>query len=208
MDLLIIISVKYIKGQAIESMGIEFHVGNSAVNASSVEFLESFLSYIDTPDLCERFINFIMEDLFKVLEQGIANREYIIQIQLLNLFKTIFFNSSFRLKGEVTAIRQMFAKVFTSPTFMPSLLRGLNTPFSYVRAQFISFISICVPLIADFLEPEQCTHCVKNILFSYYEIIKSVNMRSVRSTQEESPNLEDVPISLKRIFEMKERTIR
>jgi hypothetical protein len=99
MDLLIIISVKYIKGQAIESMGIEFHVGNSAVNASSIEFLESFLGYIDTPDLCERFINFIMEDLFKVLEQGIVNREYIIQVQLLNLFKTIFFNSSFRIKG-------------------------------------------------------------------------------------------------------------
>lgn len=74
MDLLIIISVKYIKGQAIESMGIEFHVGNSAVNASSIEFLESFLGYIDTPDLCERFINFIMYDLFKVLEQGIVNR--------------------------------------------------------------------------------------------------------------------------------------
>jgi hypothetical protein len=36
MDLLIIISIKYIKGQAIESMGIDFHVGNSSVNAASI----------------------------------------------------------------------------------------------------------------------------------------------------------------------------
>ena len=82
-------------------MGIDFHVGNSSVNAASIEFLETFLGYIDNPQLCERFINFILTDLFHVLQQGVGNTEYIIQVQLLNLFKTIFFNSSFRLKGSV-----------------------------------------------------------------------------------------------------------
>lgn len=92
---------------------------------------------------------------------------------------------------------------------MASLLRGLSTPFSYVRSQFISFISISVPLIADFLDPEQCTHCIKNILFSYYEIIKSVNMRSMKEKKEEFEHHdEDIPANLKRIVQFKEKSIR
>jgi hypothetical protein len=91
---------------------------------------------------------------------------------------------------------------------MSSLLRGLNTPFSYVRSQFISFISISVPLIADFLEPEQCTHCIKNILFCYYEIIKGVNMRLVKPQEQEIVHLEDVPPNLRRIADLKERSQR
>lgn len=119
-----------------------------------------------------------------------ANREYIIQVQLLNLFKTIFFNSSFRLKGSVENIRKMFSNVYTNTVFSNSLLKGLNTPFSYVRTQFISFISISIPLIADFLEPDQCTNVVKSILYNYYQIIKGVNMRLVKDQSKEEHRLE------------------
>jgi hypothetical protein len=35
-DLLLILILKYIEGHTIESMGIEFHIGNSGVNASAV----------------------------------------------------------------------------------------------------------------------------------------------------------------------------
>jgi hypothetical protein len=37
------------------------------------------------------------------------------------------------------------------------MLNGLYTPFAYVRAQFINFISACIELIANFLDPDQCT---------------------------------------------------
>jgi len=36
LDLLIVLTVKYIEGHAIESMGSEFYVGNSGVNTSAV----------------------------------------------------------------------------------------------------------------------------------------------------------------------------
>lgn len=75
------------------------------------------------------------------------------QIQLLNLLKNIFFNSSFRKKGELTVVRTFFKNVFTNKMFLTSALNGLHTPFAYVRSQFISFITSCIPLIADFLEP-------------------------------------------------------
>lgn len=35
-DLLIILSIKYIQGHAIESMGSEFYMGNSGVNTSAI----------------------------------------------------------------------------------------------------------------------------------------------------------------------------
>lgn len=73
------------------------------------------------------------------------------QIQLLNILKNIFFSSSFRKKADSVEIRAFFKTVFTNKTFIDSTLEGLNTPFSYVRGQFISFLTICIPLIADFL---------------------------------------------------------
>jgi hypothetical protein len=75
------------------------------------------------------------------------------QIQIINLLKNIFFSSSFRKKGEMDAIRDFFKRVFTNMKFLTSVLNGLNTPFSYVRGQFINFITVSIPLIADFLEP-------------------------------------------------------
>jgi hypothetical protein len=35
-DLLMMVIIKYIEGHAIESMGIDFYIGNSGVNASAV----------------------------------------------------------------------------------------------------------------------------------------------------------------------------
>lgn len=151
-DMLIILSIKFIQGHAIESMGIGFYKGNAGVNTSAIELLESLLNYLDNADLCERMVKYMMEPLSKILSQCVANHQYITQIQLLNMFRTIFFNSSFRKKGEMQAIRNFFkVEVFKQEYFLASLLKGLNTPLAYVRAQFINFITSCIPLIADFL---------------------------------------------------------
>lgn len=151
MDLLVILSVKYVEGYALESMGVDFYVGNSGVNTSAIELIESLLNYIDNPSLSERIINYIIDPLFKVLNQVVVNKEYIIQIQLLNLFRNIINNSAFRKKGSLVDVRNFFKRLFTNAYFVPSILKGLNTPFSYVRTQFITFLTSCIPLIADFL---------------------------------------------------------
>lgn len=106
------------------------------------------------------------------------------------------------------SIRKMFSNIYTNTIFSNSLLKGLNTPFSYVRTQFISFISISIPLIADFLEPEQCTTVIKSILYTYYQIIKGVNMRLVKDQPKEEQRLEEPPANLKRIMEIRERNIK
>lgn len=135
-------------------MGNEFYLGNAGVNASAVELVETLLDYIDNPVLCGKVLDYVMDFLFKVLRQVVGNREYIMQIQLLNLMRNIFFNSSFRKKAELESVRIFFRTVFTNKTFLWATLQGLNTPFAYVRNQFISFITLSIPLMADFLEPE------------------------------------------------------
>ncbi len=57
------------------------------------------INYIDNPKLCYKLIDYIMQPLSKVLKQAVENQEFITQIQILNLLKTIFFNSSFRKKA-------------------------------------------------------------------------------------------------------------
>jgi hypothetical protein len=49
-------------------------VGNSGVNASAVELVETLLDYIDNPILCEKVLDYIMEHIFKVLGQVVLNK--------------------------------------------------------------------------------------------------------------------------------------
>ena len=100
------------------------------------------------------------------------------QVQIINLLRNVFFNSSFRKKAPLDKVRGFFKNIFTTQSLLKALLDGLSTPFAYVRAQFISFITLCIPLIADFLEPHECTLCVRHILFSYYKLIKSISSKN------------------------------
>jgi hypothetical protein len=85
-----------------------------------------------------------MQPLGSVLKQAVINEDFIIQIQLLGLFRSIFFTSSFRKKGKIEDVRLYFKELFASSTFVETMLEGVRTPFAYVRSQFISFISSCI----------------------------------------------------------------
>ena len=184
-------------------MGVDFYVGNAGVNASAVELIETLLDYIDSWELCEKVLDYLLGCLFRVLGQVVLNREYIMQVQLLNLLKNIFFNSSFRKKAPLLKVRSFFKTIFTSHSLLKALLQGLSTPFAYVRSQFIAFITLCTPLIADFLEPDECTICVRHILFSYYKIIKDIGAHSpLRTFHSPEPLPEEASLGLGRIREL------
>ena len=204
MDMLVVIAVKYIEGNALESMGIDFYLGNAGVNTSAIELLETLINYIDNPSLCYKIINYLNEPLHKVLSQSVVNKEYITQIQLLNLFRTLFFSSSFRKKGELKEVRTFLKLTFNSEFFVGSLLQGLQTSFAYVRSQFINFITVCIPLIADFLEPEDCTRCVKKILLTYYTLIKEIKINVIEEVLEEGERAEEEPEGKRKMMRINE----
>ena len=87
--------MRYIQGQVIESLSLKFSIENSAVNASSCEFLELLIVHIEDPGLSKALCEYLMEPLVRTLTHNVINFDYVMQVQLLNLFKTIFFNSSY-----------------------------------------------------------------------------------------------------------------
>lgn len=46
------------------------------------------------------------------------------------------------------------------------------TSIPYVRSQFISFISACIPLLSTYLVSNQLTSIIKSIMFTYFSLIK------------------------------------
>lgn len=77
LDLLVLICLKYIQGQALESLSTKFFLENAAVNASSCEFLEYLISHFEDPQLSMRLCQYILDPLLNVFHNCIINEDYV-----------------------------------------------------------------------------------------------------------------------------------
>jgi len=90
------------------------------------------------------------------------------QVQLLNMFKTIFFNSAFTQKNNLADIKYFLGSVLECDLFIPSIVQGLYTPIAYMRNTFVNFISSVIILISDYVNHPRLSNIMKSILFHYY----------------------------------------
>lgn len=88
-DLLAILCLKFIEGPEIKKSDIE----SSSVNASGCEFLESIINSLEPKLTSQRICTKIIEPLLEVLGNAIKNQNLIMQVQVLNILKVIFFHS-------------------------------------------------------------------------------------------------------------------
>jgi len=91
LDLLVVLCLRYIQGFAIESLAPQFQIDNASVNASACEFMELLITHVEHKDRSAKLTHFVMEPLLVVLNHTIANADYVLQVQLLNLLKVILF---------------------------------------------------------------------------------------------------------------------
>lgn len=179
-DLLVAICLKYIEGQAIESLSVKFHLENASVNASSCEFLELLITNMDNKETSQRIANYLIGPLLQVLDHSIENRDIVMQVQLLNILKVILFQSAYKnlaiYKNQISINERKkdIATLLSSKKFIPCLLQGLKTEVSYVRVQFINFLSQCVFVLSEFLIHPNLTDIVRTILTSYYDIVSQL----------------------------------
>ena len=162
-------------------MSLKFRSENTSVNASACEFLELLVTNLDNAGVSLRLAEFIVPPLQVVLLHAVENSDFVMQVQLLNLFKVVFFSSAFRRIPNprlLTNIQQTMTSTVSNGIFIPTLIRGMTTSLLYVRAQYISFISTCLPLLAEYLSWQTLTSCVKSVLAAYFTIIKSITLRS------------------------------
>ena len=179
-DLLVAICLKYIEGQAIESLSVKFHLENASVNASSCEFLELLITNMDNKETSQKIANYLISPLLQVLQHSIENRDIVMQVQLLNILKVILFQSAYKnlaIYKTQTAINERKKEITTllsSKKFIPCFLQGLKTEVSYVRVQFINFLSQCVFVLSEFLTHPVLTDTVKTILNAYYDMVSQL----------------------------------
>lgn len=180
--------MKYIQGRAIESIGIKNAIENAAVNASSCEFLELLLNYIENKSICQRMTYFVIEPLLFVLRHSIDNKDFVMEIQLLSLLKSILMQRSFKDSGSndksLVEKRKQVLSLLSKEMFIPNLLRGLITPFPYVRVQFINFFSACVPILSELIGHPILTDCVQSILKAYFKIIRLLDIEDEQGQED------------------------
>jgi TolB-like protein len=76
----------------------------------------------------------VLEPLLSILLNAITNNDYVMQLQLLNLLKVIFFQSSFTTKNPDSEVKPIIFRILASRLFIPNIIRGITTGISYVRA--------------------------------------------------------------------------
>jgi hypothetical protein len=70
-----------------------------------------------------------MHDIFLALHFANCNEEHILQIQLLNLIDSIFFNSQLRNSNDFKKLRAIVSSTY----FTKTIMEGLNTKFPYIK---------------------------------------------------------------------------
>ena len=80
LDLLIMVSLRFIQGQALESLSLKFQVENAAVNASACEFLELLITHLEDSLLSLAVCEYLMEPLLCILNHCIINKDYVMQV--------------------------------------------------------------------------------------------------------------------------------
>ena len=193
LDLLVILCLRYIQGQAIESLSLQFQLENSSVNASACEFLELLITHLENKENSARITHHIMEPLLLVLYHSIQNRDYVMQVQLINLMKVILFQSSYTQYEES---KYRCVALLSSRYFVPNLLRGLEIPMQYVRVQYINFISLCMSILTDHLKHPTLTSLIHSVLKTYFDIILSKNLDEKDENGEDYEAFESEYISL------------
>eukprot|EP00828_Plagiopyla_frontata_P022364 TRINITY_DN28949_c0_g1_i1.p2 TRINITY_DN28949_c0_g1~~TRINITY_DN28949_c0_g1_i1.p2 ORF type:complete len:253 (+),score=37.83 TRINITY_DN28949_c0_g1_i1:145-903(+) len=89
MMLLVTICIKYVQGQANEALDKKFQQDNASVNASSCEFLELLINRIEQKSVQLQIILDIKQQLQIALKHAIYNKDFVLEVQLLNLMKCI-----------------------------------------------------------------------------------------------------------------------
>jgi len=146
------VALLYLEGQAVESLSRQFSNENASVNVSSCEFLEILVTHLDVPALGLILLKNILLRLIRTLSHHLLPNDYVLQIQVVNLFKAIFFGCA-PLLGRVglAELQPALREVLGSRVLVASCLAIVASSSKFVRGCFLQLIQDCLPLFARFL---------------------------------------------------------
>lgn len=179
-DLLIVICIRYIQGQALESLSPAFAKSNSKVSSVACEFFDLLVTNI--PQKSIEIAKYVCKPLLDVQRHAVSNNNFVIQVQLLSLLKFIIFGknalNNFERRGELLGI-------LNSPMLMPKIIQGLHSRSPYVLIQYVNFIDHALPTLSEVLPSDSLEKLIEQILKTYRGLITKYS-NGISAEDEES----------------------
>ncbi len=147
LQLLLFLSLKFIRGQAAEKLGPQFVTENAAVNACGCEFLELILTNVEPSERAPEVAAWVIKPLLLGLQNTFVCKDSVMQVEILKLVRHI----QFKCATQSRLYAENCIAIFGDPLYMGIIQSGLESDLSYVRSSYISYVKATLPLYTDFL---------------------------------------------------------
>lgn len=107
------------------------------MDLAACELLEVFIKVITLPELANILIKDHFKNLLRSLHFATVNEEHLLQIQLLELLKTLLSDSGIKKIADPKLIREAIA----STDIVSTILEGVSCSFPYIKQRFVVFLS-------------------------------------------------------------------
>lgn len=152
LDLLVHIAMRFIKGKFVESVSKEFYKEHFSVKAASCEFLEYLLLSVENKTKVLEIAGKISEPVLYILFEKIIYEEVVMQVQLMNLLKSIILSTE-PVHKEI-GNKEIIVRILSSKILHNCLNLGITTDYIFVRIHFMNFLECCFSLFKSNLTIE------------------------------------------------------
>lgn len=165
-DLLIVLCIRFIQGQALESLSPVFAKDNQKVSSVACEFFDLLVTTI--PQKALDIAKYVYKPLLIVQRHAVTNNNFEMQVQLLSLLKFIIFGKQTLNNAEK---KSELLSILNSPMLMPKIIQGLNSRSPYVLLQYVNFINQSMQTLCEVLPAEDLDRLICQILKTYRSLI-------------------------------------
>lgn len=173
-DLLIVLCIRFIQGQALESLSPVFAKDNQKVSSVACEFFDLLVTNI--PQKALDIAKYVYKPLLIVQRHAVTNNNFEMQVQLLSLLKFIIFGKQTLNNPEK---KNELLMILNSPMLMPKIIQGLRSRSPYVLLQYVNFINQSMQTLCEVLPAEDLDRLISQILKTYRGLIDRYSSGSV-----------------------------
>ena len=156
LKLLINISLHFTQIQCNENLIEEFKREISCVNAASCEFLELLIRLTNDGEMLIEIANEINKSIFNLLDKAIEENDEVMQVQLLNVIKSLDFNDSIQSDDEKLSYnKNLILNLIKENSLIKILVKGMSSEYYFVREHFINFTNDCLTIFDNIMEEQK-----------------------------------------------------
>ncbi len=159
LQFLLFLSLKFIRGQAAESLKAQFVTENAAVNACGCEFLELILTNVEPVERAPDVAAWVIRPLLLGLQNTFVCKDNVMQVEILKILRLM----QFKCAAQNKKYAENCVQIFNDPMYMRIIQAGLESEVSYVRSSYISYVRATLPLYTAFMG-EKLVFTINNVM--------------------------------------------